>query len=89
MNDFVPNGPFWAEYVSFCDEDKIILSNCKHKTVLVEDINALCYDDGRVLPQILTLNNEEAIRTHYTVIVLLQAKKYGIATRFIDRHLLA
>ena len=33
MNDFVPNGPFWAEYVSFCDEDKIILNNCKHKTV--------------------------------------------------------
>lgn len=89
MNDFVPNGPFWAEYVSFCDEDKIILSNCKHKTVLVEDINALCYDDGRVLPQILTLNNEEAVRNHYTVIVLLLAKKCGIATRFIDRHLLA
>jgi len=89
MNDFVPNGPFWAEYVSFCDEDKIILSNCKHKTVLVEDINALCYDEEKVLPQIFTLNNEEAIRTHYTVIVLHQVKKYGIATRFIDRHLLA
>ena len=56
MNDFVPNGPFWAEYVSFCDEDKIILSNCKHKTVLVEDINALCYDEEKVLPQIFTLN---------------------------------
>ena len=66
MNDFVPNGPFWAEYVSFCDEDKIILSNCKHKTVLVEDINALCYDEEKVLPQIFTLNNEEAIRNNYT-----------------------
>lgn len=89
MNDYVPNGPFWSEYVSFREEDKLVLGNCPHKTVIVEDINALCYDDERVLPQILTLNNEEAVRNHYTVIVLLQAKKYGIATRFIDRHLLA
>ena len=89
MNDYVPNGPFWSEYVSFCEEDKLVLDNCPHKTVIVEDINALCYDDGRVLPQILTLNNEEAVRNHYTVIVLLLAKKCGIATRFIDRHLLA
>ena len=89
MNDFVPNGPFWAEYVSFCDDDKIILSNCKHKTVLVEDINALCYDEEKVLPQIFTLNNEEAIRNNYTVIILFQAKDYGIATKYIDRHLLA
>ena len=89
MNDFVPNGPFWAEYVSFCDEDKIILSNCKHKTVLVEDINALCYDEEKVLPQIFTLNNEEAIRNNYTVIILFQVKDYGIATKYIDRHLLA
>ena len=89
MNDYVPNGPFWSEYVSFCEEDKLVLDNCPHKTVIVEDINALCYDDERVLPQILTLNNEEAVRNHYTVIVLLLAKKCGIATRFIDRHLLA
>lgn len=89
MNDYVPNGSFWSEYVSFCEEDKLVLDNCPHKTVIVEDINALCYDDGRVLPQILTLNNEEAVRNHYTVIVLLLAKKCGIATRFIDRHLLA
>ena len=89
MNDFVPNGPFWYEYVSFCEEDKLVLDNCPHKTVIVEDINALCYDDERILPQILTLNNEEAVRNHYTVIVLLLAKKCGIATRFIDRYLLA
>lgn len=89
MNDYVPNGPFWSEYVSFCEEDKLVLGNCPHKTVIVEDINALYYDDERVLPQILTLNNEEAVRNHYTVIVLHQAKKYGIATKFIDRHLLA
>ena len=76
MNDFLLNGPFWAEYVSFCDEDKIILSNCKHKTVLVEDINALCYDEEKVLPQIFTLNNEETIRNNYTVIILFQAKDY-------------
>ena len=88
MNDYVPNGSFWSEYVSFCEEDKLVLSNCPHRTVIVEDINALCYDDELVLPQILTLNNEEAIRNRYTVIVMVSAKNYGSATRFIDRHLL-
>ena len=88
MNDYVPNGSFWSEYVSFCEEDKLVLGNCPHRTVIVEDIN-LCYDDERELPQILTLNNEEAIRNHYTVIVIVPAKSYGSATKFIDRYLFA
>ena len=88
MNDYIENGSFWSEYISFYEEDKLILNNCPHKTVIVEDINAICYDDEQGYSQIFLLNYQEAIRNHCTVIVLVPAKSYGSATRFIDRHLL-
>ena len=89
MDDYVENGPFWSEYVTFDEYEDcwLGLHNLFNHAIIVEDISYLEYDDEKDLLRILQLNYEDAIRLKNTVIVLVQGGTFGTATEFIENHL--
>lgn len=70
LNDFIPNGSFWRNYV-YLDEFKILsFSNCFSNLYLI-DMLELSHDYGSDYSQALTSMEREAVEYKKTVIVFV------------------
>ena len=71
LNDFIPNGSFWRNYVCF-DEFKILsFTNCFSNLYLIDNLSELWFDEDDYLSQDLILIEKEAIEYKKTVIVFV------------------
>ncbi len=71
LNDFIPNGSFWRNYVCF-DEFKILsFTNCFSNLYLIDNLSELWLDEEDSLSQDLISIEKEAIEYKKTVIVFI------------------
>ena len=71
LNDFIPNGSFWRNYVCF-DEFKILsFTNCFSNLYLIDNLSELWLDEEDSLSQDLISIEKEAIEYKKTVIVFV------------------
>ena len=72
LNDFIPNGSFWTNYVFF-DEFKILsFTNSFSNLYLIDNLSELLLNvDGNDLPQTLLSIEKEAVENKKTVIVFV------------------
>ena len=71
LNDFIPNGSFWRNYVDI-DEFKILsYTNCFSNLYLIDNLSELWLDEDDYLSKDLILIEKEAIEYKKTVIVFV------------------
>ena len=71
LNDFIPNGSFWRNYVCF-DEFKILsFTNCFSNLYLIDDLLELSHDYGSDYSQALTSIEQEAVEHNKTIIIFV------------------
>ena len=71
LNDFIPNGSFWRNYV-YLDEFKILsFSNSFSNLYLIDNLLELSHDYGSDYSQALTSMEREAVEYKKTVIVFV------------------
>ena len=71
LNDFIPNGSFWHNYVYF-DEFKILsFTNSFSNLYLIDNLSELCLDYGSDYLLALTSIEQEAIEYKKTIIVFV------------------
>ena len=71
LNDFIPNGSFWRNYVCF-DEFKILsFTNCFSNLYLIDNLLELSHDYGSDYSQALTSIEQEAVEHNKTIIVFV------------------
>ena len=71
LNDFIPNGSFWRNYVYF-DEFKILsFSNSFSNLYLIDNLLELSHDYGSDYSQALTSIEQEAVEHNKTIIVFV------------------
>ena len=71
LNDFIPNGSFWRNYV-YLDEFKILsFSNCFSNLYLIDNLLELSHDYGSDYSQALTSIEQEAVEYKKTIIVFV------------------
>ena len=90
LNDYIPNGSFWSNYVFF-DEFKILsFTNTFSNLYLIDNITELWYDDNdHELRRTLPLIEREAIEYKKTFIVFVSSNdpctnESFIKSRFFD-----
>lgn len=78
MNDYVPNGSFWSNYVFF-DEFKILsFTNDFSNLILIDNLSDLWYDDeSEDISSLLPLIEKEAIEYKKTIIVFVSSYDSG------------
>ena len=75
MNDYLPNGTFWSNYVFF-DEFKILsFTNDFSNLILIDNLSDLWYEDVREgdKSSLLPLIEKEAIEYKKTIIVFVSS----------------
>ena len=88
LNDYVPNGSFWTNYVFF-DEFKILsFTNSFSKIYLIENLSDLWYDVECDIFQSLSSIEKEAIEYKKTFIVFVSSNDPCVNDSFIKSHLL-
>lgn len=71
LNDFIPNGSFWTNYVHF-DEYKILsFTNSFSNLYLIDNLSELIIDYGSDCSQALTSIDQEAVEYKKTIIVFV------------------
>ena len=71
LNDYIPNGSFWSNYVYF-DEYKILsFTNIFSNLYLIDNLCDLYLDYGSDFSQVLTSIEQEAIEHKKTIIVFV------------------
>ena len=71
LNDFIPNGSFWYNYVYF-DEFKILsFTNSFSNLYLIDNLLELSHDYGSDYSQTLTSIEQEAVEYKKTIIVFV------------------
>lgn len=71
LNDFIPNGSFWHNYVYF-DEFKILsFTNSFSNLYLIDNLLELSHDYGSDYSQTLTSIEQEAVEYKKTIIVFV------------------
>ena len=76
LNDFIPNGSFWRNYVYF-DEFKILsFTNCFSNLYLIDNLLELSHDYGSDYSQVLTSIEQEAVEHNKTIIVFVSPNDY-------------
>jgi hypothetical protein len=88
LNDYVPNGSFWTNYVFF-DEFKILsFTNSFSKIYLIENLSDLWYNNECDIFQSLHSIEKEAIEYKKTIIVFISSANSRINETYINNHLL-
>ena len=88
LNDYVPNGSFWTNYVFF-DEFKILsFTNSFSNIYLIENLSELWYDDECDIFQSLPSMEKEAIEYKKTFIVFVSPNDTCVNESYIKSHLL-
>ena len=88
LNDYVPNGSFWSNYVFF-DEFKILsFTNSFSKINLIDNLSELWYDDECDIFQSLPSIEKEAIEYKKTLIVFVSSNDPFANESFVKNHLL-
>ena len=86
-NDYLPNGSFWSNYVSF-DEFKILsFTNSFSKLYLIDNLSELRYDGDSELSQSLPLIEKEAVEYKKTLVVFIASPNTEIPSEFVEDHL--
>ena len=88
MNDYVPNGSFWSNYVFF-DEFKILsFSNTFSNLYIIDNLSDLWYDEinDDNLSR-LPLIEKEAIEYKKTLVVFIASPNTEIPSEFVENHL--
>ena len=76
LNDFIPNGSFWHNYVYF-DEFKILsFTNSFSNLYLIDNLLELSHDYGSDYSQALTSIEQEAVGHNKTIIVFVSPNDY-------------
>ena len=76
LNDYVPNGSFWTDYVFF-DEFKILsFTNSFSHLYLIDNLSELCLDDEGNLSRTLLSIEKEAVEYNKTIIVFVSFYLY-------------
>ena len=76
LNDFIPNGSFWRNYVYF-DEFKILsFTNSFSNLYLIDNLLELSHDYGSDYSQALTSIEQEAVGHNKTIIVFVSPNDY-------------
>lgn len=71
LNDYVPNGSFWTDYVFF-DEFKILsFTNSFSHLYLIDNLSELCLDYGSDYSRALASIEQEAVEYKKTIIVFV------------------
>lgn len=71
LNDYVPNGSFWTDYVFF-DEFKILsFTNSFSHLYLIDNLSELSHDYGSDYSRALTSIEQEAVEYKKTIIVFV------------------
>ena len=71
LNDFIPNGSFWHNYVYFDEFEILSFTNSFSHLYLIDNLSELCLDEDDYLSQDLILIEKEAIEYKKTVIVFV------------------
>ena len=88
MNDYVPNGSFWTNYV-FIDEFKILsFTNTFSNLYLIDNLSELWYEDERDIFQSLPSIEKEAVEYQKTIIVFVSSYDSCIDESYMNKHLL-
>ena len=71
LNDFIPNGSFWRNYVDI-DEFKVLsFTNCFSNLYLIDNLLELSHDYGSDYSQALTSIEQEAVEHNKTIIIFV------------------
>ena len=71
LNDFIPNGSFWRNYVYF-DEFKILsFTNSFSHLYLIDNLSELSHDYGSYYSRALTSIEQEAVEYKKTIIAFV------------------
>ena len=89
MNDYVPNGFFWSNYVSF-DEIKFLSFTNFSKLYLIDNLSELWFDGESEgdLSKLLPLIGEDAVYYKKTLILFVSPNDTCVNESFIKSHLL-
>lgn len=88
LNDYVPDGSFWSNYVFF-DEFKVLsFTNNFSNLYLIDNLSELMYDEDGDLSQFIQVVEKEAIKYKKTLIVLVSSVDCHNDECFIKNRLL-
>ena len=89
MNDYVPNGSFWSNYVFFDEFEILSFTNSFSNLYLIDNLSELWYDEINVdnLSR-LPLIEKEAIEYKKTIIVFVSYYDFDINEDYVQKHLL-
>jgi len=71
LNDYLPNGSFWSNYVQFDEDDWLSFANCSYNTILVDDVSKMWWEDETEISRILQLVEKDAIEKGKIVFVFV------------------
>jgi hypothetical protein len=86
LNDFIPNGSFWHNYVYFDAFEILSFTNCFSNLYLIDNLSELYSDDGHDWLESLHSMEQEAVEYKKTVIAFVSSN-YAEQS-FIKNHLL-
>ena len=88
LNDYVPNGSFWSNYVFF-DEFKILsFTNSFSNIYLIDNLSELWYEDKSNIFQSLPSIEKEAVEYKKTIIVFVSSYDSYIYESYMSDRLL-
>ena len=71
LNDYLPNGSFWSNYVQFDADGWLSLANCSFNIILVDDVAKMWWEDESELSRILPMVEKDAIEKKKTVFLFV------------------
>ena len=74
LNDFIPNGFYWNNYVYFDEFEILSFTNSFSNLCLIDNFCDLYHDYGSVFLQALTSIEQEAVEYKKTIIVFVSPK---------------
>ena len=89
LNDYLPDGPFWSNYVHF-DQFKILsFTNSFSNLYLIDNLSELWFDDESEddLSSRFPLIEREAVENKKTIIVFVSSYDLDINEDYIKNHL--
>lgn len=88
LNDFVPNGPFWSNYVHFDEFNILSFTNSFSNLYLIDNLSDLWFDNECDIFQSLPSIEKEAVEYKKTIIVFVSSYGSGTKEDYINKHLL-
>ncbi len=88
MNDYVPNGSFWSNYVSFDDFKILSFTNTFSNLYLIDNLSELWYEDESNIFQSLLSIEKEAVEYKKTIIVFVSSYDSCIYESYMNDRLL-